>query len=231
MGRYGARLGTTSTATFDQIMNLDVGPGRFWFHQPLIRPDIEVTVTAQLRMTGDMETITVVTVDDRASTELRQIVSDLPAEVAPLRTSLPSRYGEGVWRRVPGPLKRPVRAVWHRQLHDQQPAELVVDLPTLDVLQRAFVPPTDLPREDRVDGWGMTSGLLPTSRVTVLRLSVPEPVEPVLGPAFRISSAAADLLGVLYLNGPPGWLDAVAVLSTDHDAASPEALSIEVVPA
>lgn len=212
-------------------MNLDVGPGRFWFHQPLTRPDIEVTVTAQLRTTGDIETITVVTVNDQASTELRQFVSDLPSGIAPLRTPLPSRYGEGVWRRVPGALKRPVRAVWHRQLYDQQPAELVVDLPTLDVLQRAFVPPADLPSEQRVDGWGMTSGLLPTSQVTLLRLSVPEPPEAILGPAFRISSKAADMLGILYFNGPPGWMDAVAVFSTDHDAAIPKALSIEVVPA
>ena len=172
------------------MVNLDVGPGRFWLHEVLIRPDVEVIVTGQLRETGDLETILLVTVDDDAG--LRGLVSDLPAAGSPLRTRLPTRYGEGVWQRVPGAVKRPVHAVWYRQLHDARPSELIVDLPGLDVHERSLVLPEELPGEERVDGWGATSGLLRTSRATLLRLSVPEPAEPTLGPAFRVNSAAAD---------------------------------------
>lgn len=104
----------------------------------------------------------------------------------------------------------------------------MVDVPLLSLRDRVRLPGT-LPVEVDVEGWGTTSGLLASSRVTLLRLSIAEPGELAPGPPFRVRSASADLLGVLYFNGPDGWLDAIAAFSS-ASITQASTLSIEVEP-
>lgn len=204
-------------------MNLDVGTGDFWVHPVEIGPHVAATMSVQRRLTGQFETFLVVAPTGAASESFDALAPGLLATSHPLKVSNDPMPLEGSWMRVPSALKRPAYALLYRQLLDQQPRQITVELPPLNIAHRVTVPP-NLPSETSA-GQYLTSGLLHLRTLSVLRISSPEPIYPAHGgPPFRLSTEHA--INPVYSNGPAGWLDAIVSLQ-----GTPDTMALQIEPA
>lgn len=193
----------------NEIMNIDVGAGEFWLSQQTTGSGVDVAVALQLRITGDLDTLIVLTPQEQNS-EFDKDTAAAALASQPVTTGEHEQAIPGVWHRIPGALKRPARQLWHRHLLPQHPKMLKITLPSLGVDEEMAVP-ADLPIETSIQQGLTTSGLLHLHGTSLLRVSILNPNETSAEPPLRLSSSSAATKGTLYFNGPPGWLDGIIV--------------------
>lgn len=190
-------------------MSLEVAQGESWTRSLRGRPGLHLGISAQQRFDGEVEVFVVVVVDETATTTDREIVGDLhQRDVHPLAPD--RRYLEGTWHRAPGAVKRPVRAASFRQLYSDPPSELRVQLEALGIDEMIMLPER-MSAESQLTADYVTSGTLLVAGVTLLRVSAPRSAVAMVPRPFSLSARGAAPLGVLYLNGPGEWVDAIGV--------------------